>query len=369
MKECKNMINEVKEMSKSEILMDFCLIPALLIVNFCLGSVLHPGIMLAVGIVLIVKGGDVFVDAATWIAEVSGIPKLIVGATVVSLATTLPELLVSAMAAGEGKVDMAIGNAIGSVTANLGLIMAIGIICIPAIIKRKDYLLKTILMLLAAIVIVVVGSFAKAGKIEGIGTVTSIILIVIFVIAMTDNIRSAVKAVKSGSEEKLGPEAKTKPIIISNIFKFILGALAIVFGADLLVDNGSEIASMIGIEERVISVTIIAIGTSLPELVTTITAVIKKQSSLGVGNIIGANIMDLTFIMPICNLISGKPLPVAESVAMIDFPACLVISFVAVVPMLITKKFTRAQGFFMLLLYVLYMVMTVMGVDKLSTLF
>ena len=356
-------------MSKKEVLLDFCLIPVLLIVNFCFGSNLHPGIMLAVGIVLIVKGGDVFVDAATWIAEVSGIPKLIVGATVVSLATTLPELLVSAMAANEDKVDMAIGNAIGSVTANLGLIMAIGIICIPAAIKRKDYMLKSLLMLGAAVIIVVVGSFAKAGKVDGIGTLTSILLIVIFVIAMTDNIRAAVKAVKGGKEEKLGPEAKTGAVIFSNILKFILGALAIVFGADLLVDNGSEIATMVGISERVISVTIIAIGTSLPELVTTITAVIKKQSSLGVGNIIGANIMDLTFIMPICNLISGEPLPVSESVALIDFPACLVIGCVAVFPMLITKKFTRGQGFVMLLLYVAYMVLTVMGVDKLAALF
>lgn len=356
-------------MKKSEILMDFCLIPALLVLNFCLGGTLPAAVMLAVGIVLIVKGGDVFVDAATWIAEVSGIPKLIVGATVVSMATTLPELLVSAMAANEGKVDMAIGNAIGSVTANLGLIMAIGIICIPAAIKRKDYMLKSLLMLGAAVIIVVVGSFAKAGKVDGIGTLTSILLIVIFVIAMTDNIRAAVKAVKGGKEEKLGPESKTGIVIVSNIIKFILGALAIVFGADLLVDNGSIIASSIGISERVISVTIIAIGTSLPELVTTITAVIKKQSTLGVGNIIGANIMDLTFIMPICNLISGKPLPVSESVAMIDFPACLIVGVVAVIPMLLTKKFTRLQGGVMLALYIVYLILTVMGVDKLATLF
>ncbi len=356
-------------MKKSEILIDFCLIPALLIVNFCLGGSLPAIVMLIVGIVLIVKGGDVFVDAATWIAEVSGIPKLIVGATVVSMATTLPELLVSAMAAGEGKVDMAIGNAIGSVTANIGLIMAIGIICIPAAVKRKDYLVKSLLMLGSAIVIVVVGSFAKAGKIDGIGTVTSILLIIIFVIAMTDNIVAAVKAVKKGSEDKLGPEAKTPVVIVSNIIKFILGAVSIVFGADLLVDNGSIIAADLGIEERVISVTVIAIGTSLPELVTTITAVIKKQSSLGVGNIIGANIMDLTFIMPICNLISGKPLPVADSVAMIDFPACLVVGIVAVLPMLITKKFTRTQGVILLLLYSVYVVLTVLGVDKLASMF
>jgi cation:H+ antiporter len=186
---------------------------------------------------------------------------------------------------------------------------------------------------------------------------------------MVDNVTAAVKAVKKGSEEKLGPEAKTGAVIVSNIIKFILGAVAIVFGADLLVDNGSIIAADLGIEERVISVTVIAIGTSLPELVTTITAVIKKQSSLGVGNIIGANIMDLTFIMPICNLISGKPLPVADSVAMIDFPACLVVGIVAVLPMLITKKFTRTQGVIMLLLYSVYVVLTVLGVDKLATMF
>lgn len=350
-------------------LMDFALIPALLILNFLLGAKLHPVVMLIIGLVLIVKGGDVFVDAASWMAEVSGIPKLIVGATVVSLATTLPELLVSAMAAGEGSVDMAIGNAIGSVTANTGLIMAIGIICIPSVIKRKDYALKICLMLGAAAVIVAVGSLSRSGAVEGIGTITSICLLVIFVIAMIDNISGAVKAVKGGKEEKPGPEEKTKSIVIQNIIKFVLGALAIVFGADLLVDNGSLIAEMCGVEERVISVTIIAVGTSLPELVTTITAVIKKQSSLGVGNIIGANIMDLTFIMPICNLISGKALTVHESVALIDFPACLIIGCIGVIPTLITKKFTRLQGIIMLLAYGVYLVCTVMGVDKLATMF
>ena len=109
-------------------------------------------VMLAVflaGIILIVKGGDFFVDAASWIAEISGIPKLVVGATIVSLATTLPELLVSMLAAVQGKVDMAVGNAVGSVTANLGLIMAISVVCMPGVIRRGDYLLKALLMLSA----------------------------------------------------------------------------------------------------------------------------------------------------------------------------------------------------------------------------
>ena len=117
--------------------------------------------LLVISIILIVKGGDYFVDAASWIAEVSGIHKLIVGATIVSLATTLPEMLVSVFAATEGKVDISVGNAVGSVTANIGLIMAISIIFIPSVIKRKDYLMKFILMILAAAIIVVCGFFGN----------------------------------------------------------------------------------------------------------------------------------------------------------------------------------------------------------------
>ena len=313
-------------------------------------------LLLAVGLVLIIKGGDFFVDAATWIAEVSGIPKLIVGATVVSLATTLPELLVSTMAAAEGSVDMAIGNAVGSVTANIGLIMAIGIICIPAVIRRSDYLLKVCLMLGASVLIVLVGSIWGE-----VGTVACILLILIFIVAMYDNVHQALIAMRSGTEEKLGPDQKTKKVIITNILKFIFGAAGIVIGARLLVDNGTTIARIAGVPERVISVTIIAISTSLPELVTTITAIVKKQGSLSVGNIIGANIFDLSLIMPFCCLISGSALPVSPAVARIDFPACLIVGCIAMIPTMITKKFTRWQGILLLVVYGAYLVITSIG--------
>ena len=134
-------------------------------------------LMLAIflaGIILIVKGGDYFVDAASWIAEASGIPKLIVGATIVSLATTLPEMLVSVMAAVQGKTDMAIGNAVGSVTANLGLIMAISVICMPVKIRRGDYLLKSMLMLAAA------GIAAARGREGAVGLRPSLVLLAVF---------------------------------------------------------------------------------------------------------------------------------------------------------------------------------------------
>lgn len=306
------------------------------------------------GIVLIVKGGDFFVDAASWIAKVSGVPKLIIGATIVSLATTMPEMLVSLMASLQGKVDMSIGNAVGSVTANIGLIMAISLICMPAAIRRRDYLPKSILMMTAALIIVV-GGFR--------GEITrplSITLLVIFVIFIFENINSA----RLSMTEEIPAKAKVRRVrpekkeITANIIKFVLGAVGIVAGAQLLVDNGSELARLVGVSERIIGVTIVAIGTSLPELVTTITAIVKNQSSLSVGNILGANILDLSLILPLCNVVSGKPLPIAQASAAVDLPACLLVCFIAIVPAMIAAKFRRWQGAVLLLVYIAYVFVT-----------
>lgn len=219
-----------------------------------------------VGLALIVKGGDFFVDAAGWIAEVSGIPRFIVGATIVSFATTLPELIVSCIGAARGTNALAIGNAVGSVTANTGLIMAISIICIPAVIKRSQYALKSIL-LLAATTILYLASFGKGFSLWG-----SILLLLIFAVAMIDNVRGAKK--ESVACEKMPLVKKEIPI---NVAKFILGAAGIVFGAEFLVDSATELAVVSGVSQAVISATIVAIGTSLPELVTTVTAIVKKQ--------------------------------------------------------------------------------------------
>ncbi|MCQ2451446.1 MAG: hypothetical protein MJ080_05675 [Clostridia bacterium] len=129
-------------------------------------------------------------------------------------------------------------------------------------------------------------------------------------------------------------------------------------GARLLVDNGSALATKIGVPERIIGVTMVAIGTSLPELITTITAISKKQADLSVGNIIGANIMDLTLIMPISAFVAGKPLPISDMSAMIDLPACLLVGLIALVPALLREKFSRYQGFALLLIYAAYVAVT-----------
>ena len=266
-------------------------------------------ILFICGLILIIKGGDFFVDAASWMAEVSGIPHFVIGATVVSLATTLPELIVSCLGAARGSNAIAIGNAVGSVTANTGLIMAISIICIPAAVKRSQYAVKSLLLLLVSVILYI----SSLG--ESFSLIGSIALLIIFVFSVYDSIKSGKE--ESAQTEKRGFTKKEIPI---NIVKFVLGAAGIVIGADFLVSSATEIAALSGVSEAVISATIVAVGTSLPELVTTVTAVIKKRSSLSVGNILGANLIDLAIILPICSIVSGGRLTASRKIFSLIFP-------------------------------------------------
>ena len=301
------------------------------------------------GLILIVKGGGYFVDAASWIAGVSGIPKVIVGATIVSVATTMPEMIVSIMAAGQGKADMSVGNAVGSVTANLGLIMAIAILCMPGPIRRRDYFVKSILMLAAAAII------AAAGRRGAVERGLSLLLLAVFGAFLVENVRSAAAAGGRGRTSRAAPE---KRAVLINGVKFVMGAVGVVLGADLLVDSGSALARLAGVSERMIGVTIVAVGTSLPELVTTAAAVVKKQSALSVGNILGANIIDLTLILPLSGLLAGQAMPISAAAGRLDLPACLLVGAAAVLPPMFTRKFQRWQGAALLSLYAGYLYLT-----------
>lgn len=305
-------------------------------------------LLFAIGIALIVKGGDFFVDSASWIAEVSGIPKFIVGATIVSVATTMPEMIVSIMAAVEGKYDMAVGNAVGSVTANTGIILSLAILFMSIAIPRKKYLVKG-LLLIGAIIMVWIGSLGSAEP-RHFSMIASIVLFVIFAVYVFENIKSA--RADRITEEK--PSFTKKEAVVKIVF-FVLGAVMLVIGSDLLVDHGSAIATAIGIPEAIIAITMVAIGTSLPELVTTITAIVKKQSGLSAGNIIGANVIDLSLILPLSSIVSGGKLEISEQGYMLDMPACLAIVAVAIIPTLFTEKFKKWQGAVMMCMYAGYL--------------
>lgn len=338
-------------------------------------------VLFAIGLALIIKGGDWFVDSASWIAEVLGVPKFVIGATIVSIATTLPEMIVSVQATAKGNVDMAAGNAIGSVTANTAMIMGVFIVCMPFAIKRKEFAPKAIMMFVASAALVLGCIFTKQETLtfEGetnlyyrLSLVGSIVLFAIFVFFFIENLVSMKKSETQiePSPENIGlqeeddivpsKQTATKNDWFKNIIFFVLGAAGIVVGADLLVNYGTLIAQSLGIPQRVISVIAIAIGTSLPELVTTITALRKKVGALSVGNILGANIIDLTLILPICSFISmGKgtgALAVSVSSVTIDMVVCLCAIAVAVFPTIITKKFNRWQGVVMLAGYVGYVI-------------
>lgn len=305
-------------------------------------------ILFVVGVALIVKGGDIFVDAASSIAEMSGVPKFIIGATIVSVATTLPELIVSLIAAADGKVDMAIGNALGSVTANTGLILSMALIFMNVTAKRRDYLAKSLLLIAAAAILPLC---SMTGALQPWG---SIVLFIIFILFVYENIMEGKR-----TQDDSGRPAVDKKRIAKNIILFLVGAVAIVAGSRLLVNSGSSIAAFFGVPERIIAVTLVAVGTSLPELVTTITAIAKKQASLSAGNIIGANIIDLTLILPLCSLVSGQALPISAPCLLIDMPACLIVTLTALIPMLIGQKFYKWQGIVMLVAYAGYIIITV----------
>lgn len=305
-------------------------------------------ILFAAGLILVVKGGDWFVDAASWIARAARIPPFIIGATIVSLATTLPEMIVSVMASLEGKTDMAVGNAIGSVTANTGLIMAIAFVFLTVTAPRKKYL-KQCLILIATAGVLWAGSLG--------GTVQPwaiIVLAALFALFMGTNIVSA----KQEPSEEEKPDCSRREIL-RHVALFLVGAAGIAIGSNLLINGGSSIATALGVPERVIAVTMVAIGTSLPELVTTITAIRKKEAHLSAGNIIGANIIDLALILPICSLVSGSSFTVSAACLRMDFPACFLVTLIAMVPLLIRQKASRVQGFVMLLAYAGYLVLTI----------
>ena len=313
--------------------------------------------LFALGVLLIVKGGDWFVDAATWMAAASGLPQFLIGATVVSMATTLPEVIVSTMAAAEGSTDMAIGNAIGSVTANTGLIMAISLVFMPIAIRQSQFAVKGILMVLSTLVLWLL---CRDGVLR---LPESLLVLALFALFIAENIRSAKELSAEEPAEASAAVDKSRKALFKNLALFVLGAVCLVVGSNLLVDNGTILAQLLGVSERVIAVTMVAIGTSLPELVTAITAIVKKQSSMSVGNILGANIIDITVILPLCALISGGDLAIAaqsvHQTVYLDMPVCVLVTAIAVIPTIFRKRFAKWQGIVLLALYIAYVLVTV----------
>lgn len=304
----------------------------------------------ALGLVLLIKGGDWFVDGATGIARRFRLPDIIVGATVVSIGTTLPEVMVSTTGALLGQGAMAYGNAIGSIICNTALIAAISVTCNPGPVNVKTMKMPVFFFFTSAAVYCLaaywLGTFPRW---------LGIIMLAIFVVYLIANVRQGLRYPEETAEEA---ESATAPRSLAmELVLLVIGAALIAYGANLLVEHGTIIAQKLGVPETVIALTFVALGTSLPELITTITSLKKGHASLGIGNVIGANVFNLVLVSGMAVTIAPFDVPVGKLLLgqnaslVLDIPLMLLVMLLLTVPALAKKRLSRWQGITLLCIY------------------
>ncbi|WP_373215311.1 calcium/sodium antiporter [Ruminococcus sp. 5_1_39BFAA] len=309
-----------------------------------------PVVLFIVGLILLIKGGDWFVEGATGIAHRFHVPEILIGATVVSIGTTLPEVMVSATSALGGHGEMAYGNAIGSIICNTALIAAITIAVCPSRTDRRALKTPVIFFFIAALFYMGVAYFTGRFS-RGVGA----ILLVIFVVYMIITVRQVKMQPQpeATSEEQEGKQNSAA----KDIGLLVIGAVLIAVGANLLVDNGTIIATELGVPESVIALTFVALGTSLPELVTAITSLAKGHGALSLGNVIGANLFNLVLVSGVSSVLAPFDIPDSKSIAgmnsslLVDLPLMLFVMAFLTLPALKRGRLSRWQGIILLVIY------------------
>ncbi len=302
-------------------------------------------LLLIVGFVLLIKGADFFVDGASGIADRFGIPQIVIGLTIVALGTSAPEAAVSITAGFQGSTGIAIGNVLGSNILNILIILGITSCITPLTVQKNTLKFEIPFVIFITAVLVALGAFLGE-----LGLVSGLVLIALFVLFFVYLVRTS-KNGNNGGEE--GEEPKKKKPVWLLILMTIGGLVAIVFGSDFTVDGATVIAKTFGMSDRLIGLTIVALGTSLPELVTSIIAGRKGNSDIAVGNIVGSNIFNILFVLGVTALIC--PIPY-ESKFIIDG----IIAVAAVVLLLLCiafdkeRKIRRWGGITMLVCYAGY---------------
>ena len=350
-------------------------------------------ILFLLGLFLIIHGGDILVRSALALNRVTGINQVIIGATFVSVATTLPEVFVSIFAVAANNHGIAVGNAIGSMIANIALVLAISLAFLPQVIKRREVLGKSIFLLIATAVVFLFAVNLRVSWYEGV------ILLCAFAGFLLYNAKEAASPARTtpsspaaspplqGGELCTSAQGNNNPIVTSSkrsdnppeketnsppwmgggtkcagvVWKiaggFVFGQLLLIVGAFAIVENGEALAHFFNISETVVGFTVIAVGTSLPELTTAITSIKRKSGGLAIGNVIGANVINCTLLLGVCGIIGdikGVALPVSRETVFVAIPVLLILTAIAVVPMLIRGKTSRWQGFALLAMYAAY---------------
>ena len=363
-------------------------------------------ILFAIGLILLIKGGDWFVDGATGIAKRFNLPDIVVGATVVSIGTTLPEVMVSTTGALQGSGAMAYGNAIGSIICNTALIAAISICCNPGPVNTKS--MKTpVIFFFCSAALYCVASYFLGEFPRWMGFVMLGIFVVYTVLTVRNGLKNPDSAEEEEEEEagdskgiwgeaallgacavgiaflssmvtgllmvaafaayillKLKPANPNGKALWEELILLVVGAAVIAVGADFLVEHGQIIAIGLGVPATVVALLFVALGTSLPELVTTITSLRKGRASLGVGNVIGANVFNLVLVSGVAVSLAPFEVPCENFLLdtglnmslVFEIPVMLGVMTLMTVPALLTKKLHRWQGIALLGIYAAFVV-------------
>lgn len=311
---------------------------------------LIPVLLFIVGLLFLIKGGDWFVNGASALARRFHLPELLIGATVVSIGTTLPEVMVSTMSALSGHGEIAYGNAIGSVICNAALIAAITIAVRPGKVDPKTLKMPVLFFFAAAAIYCVAAyGFGKFTRPMGF------IMLAMFVAYMAANIHQ----MKNAPAEEHEEEEETMPLP-RMLMLLVLGAVLIAMGANLLVDNGTLIAQALGVPESVIALTFVALGTSLPELVTAITSLIKGHSDLSLGNVVGANVFNLVLVSGVSVALAPFTVPQSATIfgmnssLVLEIPVMIAVMVLLTAPALVKGKLSRVQGVALLVIYAVF---------------
>ena len=315
---------------------------------------LKPILLFVVGLVCLIKGGDWFVDGASALARKFKLPELLIGATVVSIGTTLPEVMVSTMSALSGHGEIAYGNAIGSVICNTALIAAITIAVKPGPADPKTLKVPVTFFYIAAAIYCVAAYFM--GRFTRPVGLVMLTVFVIYMIVNVHSMKNSPQPQSSSDEEEAEEDMPMGKIVLF----LVAGAALIAVGAHLLVDNGTLIAAALGVPESVIALTFVALGTSLPELVTAITSLAKGHGALSLGNVIGANVFNLVLVSGVS--VTLAPFDVPQSAVfmgqnaslILEIPVMMLVMSILTIPTLIRGRLTRAQGIILLVIYAVF---------------
>lgn len=295
--------------------------------------------LLIIGFVMLVKGADWFVEGSSSIATRFGIPQLVIGLTIVAMGTSLPEAAVSITAAIKGSADITIGNVVGSNILNIAIILGIASVIVNIAVQKSTIQFEMPFMMVITILLMILGFDGKVSRLDGVILWIAFLIYLYYILQMT----------KKQKEEE-SSEVSSLP---KSLLTTIIGLVCIVFGSDFAVDGATDLARIFGMSERFIGLTIVALGTSLPELFTSVQAARKGNADIAIGNIVGSNIFNILFVVGTSALIIPVPY---QANFLIDGIVAFLIGLILWLCVHKTRQLQRKHGFILLLFYAIYFI-------------